>query len=152
MRMATAGFNVKTLTEAGVIVGGALGNAAATGAISNFLPSMFQEGPLNYGVGLVSAGLLGGAAKRVLPRQANNIFFGAVLEVVTRAVKDYVVPLIPGLSGMGDYLTRRNAAEARPLGGLNDYLTRQNAAQARPLGNMGDYYGERHIQEELAGY
>jgi hypothetical protein len=154
----TAAFDVKTLSNAGVIVGGALGNAWLTGAVSNFLPGMLQSGPGSYVTGLASAGVLGAGVGMVAPRQAGKVFFGAVLEVVTRAVKDYIVPLIPGMSGcsgvgcygaLGDYLTRGNAADARPLGYLGDYLTRQNAADAR---NLGDYYGERHIQEELAGY
>jgi hypothetical protein len=155
-----AGYNVKTLGEAGVVVGGALGNAWLSGMVGSFLPGMLQSGIGNYAVGLGTAGVLGAGVGMVAPKQAGKVFFGGVLEVVTRAVKEYVVPMIPGMSGcsgygcmngMGDYLTRSNAAEARNLHGLGDYLTRTNAAEARNLHGLGDYYGDYHVREELAG-
>jgi len=145
LKAVMAGFNVKLLSRAGVMVGGALGNAALSGTASGYMPGVLQSGPGSYVVGLGTAGLLGAGVGMVMPRLAGDVFLGAVLEVVTRAVKDYVVPLIPGMSGMGDYLTRTDAATARPLG---DYLTRTDAATARPL---GDYYGgDQYISEELA--
>ena len=143
---------MKTLSEAGVVVGGALGNAWLSGAVGSFLPGMLQSGIGSYATGLATAGILGAGVSMIAPRQAGKVFFGGVLEVVTRAVKEYVVPMIPGMSGMGDYLTRGNAAEARNLHGIGDYLTRGNAAEARNLHGLGDYYGDYHVREELAGY
>jgi hypothetical protein len=167
MQTLTAGFNVRTLGDAGVIVGGALGNAWLSGMVSGFLPGVMSSRPLNYVTGLATAGVLGAGVGMVSSRYAGKVFFGGVLEVVMRAVKDYIVPMLPiGMSGLGDYLTRSNAAEARDLGDyltrsnaaeardLGDYLTRSNAAEARDLGGMGytyDYYGEGTIGEELAG-
>lgn len=145
----TSAFRPKLLIRAGTVVGGALGNAYLTGMVSSYLPSMLASGPGNYAVGLGTAGLMG-AALGALPMTRNvagDVFFGGVIEVATRAIKEYVVPMIPGLSGLGDYLSTADAAGARPLG---DYLTPANAASARPL---GDYYGGDHyIAEELAGY
>lgn len=127
------------------MVGGALGNAWLSGAVSGFLPSMLQSGIGGYAVGLASAGVLGGIVSMAAPRYSGDVFLGGVLEVMTRMVKEYVVPMLP-LKGMGDYLTVANAQEARPLG---DYLTVANAREARPL---GDYYGDEYISEELAAY
>jgi hypothetical protein len=141
----TSGFNVNTLGRAGVMVGGALGNAFISGKVSSFLPGMLAKGPGNYAVGLATAGLLGAGVGMVSKNMAGDAFLGAVLEVVTRAAKEYIVPMIPGMSGMGDYLSRENAASARSLG---DYLSTVDAAQARGLGDMGEAY----IGEELAGY
>lgn len=146
LQAVTAAYNINTLGRAGVMVGGALGNAWLTGAVSGFLPSMLQSGVGGYVVGLASAGVLGAGVGMVAPRYASDVFLGGVLEVMTRVVKQYVVPMLPGMSGLGDYLTVANAQEARPLG---DYLTVANAQQARPL---GDYYGDEYISEELAAY
>jgi len=143
-RSVTAGFKPQVLKKALVITGGALGNAWFSGVVSGFLPGMLQTGPGSYVTGLASAGVLGAGVGMVSPRMAGDVFFGGVLEVVTRGVKEYVLPILPGMSGLGDYLTRTNAMEARPLG---DYLTRQNAAEARPL---GDYYGDEYVADELA--
>jgi hypothetical protein len=141
----TRGFSLETLSKAAVVTSGALGNAWLSGMIGGFMPGFLATGIGSYATGLASAGLLGAGVGMVAPRFAAPIFFGGVLEVMMRAFKQYVTPLIPGMSGLGDYLTREDAATARPLG---DYLTRQDAATARPLGN---YYGEEYIAEELAG-
>jgi len=143
-RSVTAGFKPQVLKKAAVITGGALGNAWFSGVISGVLPGVLQTGPGSYVTGLASAGVLGAGVGMVSPRLAADVFFGGILEVVTRAVKQYVVPMLPGMSGMGDYLTTSNAASARPLG---DYLTTGNAASARPL---GDYYGDEYVADELA--
>lgn len=142
----TAGFQPKVLTKAAVITGGALGNAWLSGTLSGFLPSMLQTGPGSYVVGLASAGLMGAGVGMVSPKMAGDVFFGGVLEVVTRAVKEYVLPALPGMSGMGEFLTREDAATARPLG---DYLTPQNAQTAQSLGYVGDYYGDETVADEL---
>jgi len=145
-----AGFKPNTLMKAGVVVGGAIGNAWLASMVSGFLPEVLKTGPGNYLVGLGTAGLLGAGVGMLAPRFAAPVFFGGVLEVVTRAVKQYIVPLIPGIpkSGMEDYLTVADAAAARPLGYFGDYLTPADAAAARPLGYMGQ--GDEYISEELA--
>lgn len=148
VRALTAGFNVKTLSRAAVITGGALGNAWLTGAVGSFLPDMLTAGPGSYVTGLASAGVLGAGAGMISPKMAGDVFFGGVIEVMTRAVREYIVPMLPGLSGMGDYLTVANAREAQPLGYMGDYLTVNNAREAQPLGG----YGEGTVAEELAAY
>lgn len=139
----TAGFQPRVLTRAAVITGGALGNAWLSGMISGFLPSALQAGVGSYVTGLASAGVLGAGVGMVSPRLAGDVFFGGVLEVVTRAVKQYVLPVIPGMSGMGDYFQRDQLSQLRPLG---DYLTVGDAQRAQAL---GDYYGDSTVADEL---
>ena len=113
----TAGFKPQVLKKAVPVVGGALGNALLAGYVSDYLPGMFQEGIGNLAVGLGTAGILGALSGYVLSKdKAQGIFLGGVIEVVTRGVRDYVLPVV-GMSGLGDYLSRSNAAEARNLHG-----------------------------------
>lgn len=161
---------MRTLTPALVIATGAIGNSWVSNQVSAFLPGMFQTRPLNYVVGLGTAGVLGAGVGMVNKKWAGPVFFGGVLEVVMRGVKDYVLPMLPfgmaGLGRFGDYLTRADAADSRALGdyltranaaesrALGDYLTRANAAESRALGGLGatyDYYGESSIADELSG-
>jgi len=141
----TAGFQPKILTKAATITGGALGNAWFSGMVSGFLPGMLQSGVGNYVVGLGTAGVLGAGVGMVAPRMAGDVFLGGVLEVVTRAVKEYVLPVLPGMSGfVGDYATPEDAATARSLGGVGDYFER-----GTPLRPLGDYYGDETVADEL---
>jgi hypothetical protein len=115
--MLTAGFKPDPLMKTVPVVGGALGNAVLSGMVGNFMPAMLQTGPGNLVLGLGTAGLLGAASGLVLsPRQAGSVFLGGVIEVVTRGVRQYLLPTLSGISGLGDYLTRQNAADARALG------------------------------------
>ena len=144
LRTVTRGFRLPTLATASWMVGGALGNAWLSGAVSRFLPGVLQTGPGSHITGLATAGLLGAGAGMVIPRRSSEVFLGGVLEVVTRAAKEYIIPLIPGMGSMGDYFTRANGMELQPLG---DYFNRTNLQEAQPL---GDYYGDSWVGEELA--
>jgi hypothetical protein len=113
----TAGFQPRVIKKALPVVGGALGNAVVAGFVSDYLPGMFQDGIGNLAVGLGTAGLLGAASGYVLSREkAQGVFLGGVIEVVGRGVREYILPAV-GLAGMGDFLTRANAADARNLHG-----------------------------------
>lgn len=143
----TAGFNVNALSRAAVITAGVLGNAALSGAVSNLLPVDFlKRGPGSYATGLATAGLLGAGVGMIAPKYAGDVFFGGVLSEVTRAIKEYILPMLP-MRGLDDYLTPQNAASATPLGYLNDYLTPANAAAAIPLHGLS---GDDTVSEELA--
>jgi hypothetical protein len=84
----------------------------------SFVPSFLSSGVGNLVLGLVTAGLLGGAASFV--GFGTPVFLGSVLGIGVRALDTYVWPklagVIPGLSGLADYLTVGDAAAARPLG------------------------------------
>jgi hypothetical protein len=68
-------------------------------------------------LGLGTAGLLGAASGLLLsPKQAGGVFLGGVIDGVTRGVREYLMPTLAGISGLGDYLTPQNAADARNLG------------------------------------
>lgn len=152
----------KNAIPAAEVLGGVAINRGFRGLVTGFGLPIPTDGIIGGVVAMVQAGMLSAAAAYVLPRYRKHIgylFLGGLSEGLGMVVGE-VLPMV-GLSGcsgagcisgLGDYLTRRNAVEARPLGGLGDYLTRQNAAEARNLGYTGDYYGESHVQEELAGY
>jgi hypothetical protein len=112
----TAGYKPSVLLGALPYAGGALGNALLSRWISGFMPGMLQSGAPNLLVGLASAGLLGAGVGMVAPRYAAPVFFGGVIEIVTRAARAYVMPAIGQVSGLFDYLTVGDAANARPLG------------------------------------
>jgi hypothetical protein len=158
VKAALAGFNFGTLKKAGVFGVGMLANAWATGFVGGFLPSVLSSAPGNYVIGLAAAGILGAGTAMVSRAYAPQIFFGGVLKVAIDILNRYVVPMIPHipfLHGLGDYLTPQAAAAARPLNGLGyfgDYLTPQAAANARPLNGMGDFgnMNDSYISEELA--
>jgi hypothetical protein len=151
----TSGFKPSVLMSTVPVIGGALGNKMLSGFLSGFMPSMLQSGIGNYALGIASAGLLGAGVGMVSPRYASSVFFGGIVEVMMRMFKSY----IPGLSGMLGSLTG-----IRGLGYIGDYLTRQDAATARPLGYLGKEaipdtepalmmpetgYGQSSIAEEL---
>lgn len=152
-----AGFDPKMLTTSALAVSGAVGNAWLSGAVSAYLPSMLKTGPGSYVVGLVTSGLLGGAVSTVAPKYAPSVFLGSLMGVAMRAYDQYVSPMF---HGMGDYLTRGDAASAQSLGdylsrgdamsaqSLGDYLSRGDAMSAQALG--GYYGGDQYISEELA--
>jgi hypothetical protein len=98
--------------------------AGVTGAVLSFVPSV--GGPLGAGA-----------------------FAGGLIQVGVDLMGRYVFPYVPGLRGLGDYLTVSDAANARPLGFFGDYLTPQAAAAARPLGFMGSM-SDNYVGEELA--
>lgn len=146
----TAGMDVRTLGNAGVIAGGAAANAAVSTLVSSLIPLDFlKKGPGNYIVGLGTAGLTGFAVGKVKRDWAAPIFLGGVIQVVTRAINEFILPMLPGMKGLGDYLTVADARDARALG---DYLTVSDARNARALGYMAqqDTGGDRYIAEELA--
>jgi hypothetical protein len=134
-------------------VGGGIANAYATGIVTGYLPSMVSSGPLQYLWGIGTAAALGSLTAMVSKSYAPWVFFGGLFQVATDVVRQYVVPLlskfIPGLHGLGDYLTVADAQNARPLGYFGDYLTPQAAAAARPLGYMGNM-NDSFVSEELA--
>jgi len=154
LKSVTRGFNYRVVASALPVVGGALGNAVVSGAVSGYLPSFLASGPGNLAVGLGTAGLLGAGAGMVSPKVGGAVFMGGVIEVLTRGIKRYILPAV-GLSGMmgmgcagmgcvGDYgsdlmLGSQIPDYAQATGldnnGLGDYLTTGNAASARPLGD-----------------
>lgn len=146
--IAMAGFKPAVLINSATAVAGAVGNAWLSGAVAARLPDMLsilKSGPGSYVTGLVTAGLLGGAAATVAPKQAASLFLGSVIGVAMRAFDEYVKPMMSGMGFYGDYLTRSDAASAQPLG---DYLSRSDAASAQALGAY--YGGDQYISEELA--
>lgn len=165
MRAVTSAFDVGLLSKAGVVVGGSLANNLLTGALTKVMPiSALKSGIGNYAVGLLSAGLIGIGARKVLPSQAGGLFFGAILDVVTRIASRFIVPMLPSpkLSGyaLADYLTMTNVQDSRLYGmegdddgmdGFGDYATVSAVAAARPLNGLG-YTGEMAESEELSGY
>jgi hypothetical protein len=146
----TKGFSPSMIISTLPVIGGALGNAAFAGFLGNYMPSILRSGVGNLALGAASAGLLGAGVGMLAPRYAGPVFFGGIIEVMTRVIRQYAMPLIgkgvstvKGMLGMGDYLSRSDAAGARPLGyfnmwqqspSLGDYLSRSDAAGARPLG------------------
>jgi hypothetical protein len=134
-------------------VGGGIANAYATGLVTGWLPSMITAGPLQYLWGIGTAAALGSLTAIASRSYAPWVFFGGLFQVATDVVRQYVVPVlsrfIPGLHGLGDYLTVQDAQNARPLGYFGDYLTPQAAAAARPLGYMGNM-NDTFVSEELA--
>lgn len=158
---------VPSLTRYALVAGGMMGNAILTNIAAGYVPiDALKTRPGNYVTGLGVGALTAFGGSMFLPSSiVGPYYFGSVLEVVSRVLKDYVLPMLPikGLLGLGDYLTRGDAMTARPLGDyltrgdamtarpLGDYLTRGDASMARPLGAYYDYYGEDTIADELAG-
>lgn len=123
----TSGFSVPKITEAGLVIGGAVLNGLVSGFAGRFLPPMLTTGPGAYVTGLVSAGILGAGARMVAPRWAGPIFLGGMVEVVARLVKN----LQPSIRILGDYLTQGQYNSARPMG---DFLVANQVNDARSMG------------------
>jgi hypothetical protein len=136
------------------VVGGVILNKVVTAYVSGLglVPSMLKTKPGSYALATL-VGIGDTALVSMLPqtrRFAPAVAIGTAVDVITKLVGDFILPLIPGIpamSGIGEYLSRSDAAGARPLGYLDEYLSRSDAAGARPL---GDYYGDDYISEELA--
>lgn len=156
----TSGFNLGLIKNGALVVAGAVGNNFLTKQLSRIVPVNFlKTSPGNYVTGLLASGILGMVAKFVTPKYAPVFFFGGVLDVVMRAVNQYVLPLakLSPLKGLADYLTPGNARGAVPLNGIDDYdddgmgsyLTVSDAANARPLSGMSDYLEVRDVPRLL---
>jgi hypothetical protein len=110
--------------------------------------------PVGYLADVALVGLVSGLSSLANKRVAAALGIGGMLDVGLRAAKQYVIPMIPGMSGFGcmdgscgmgsfdDYLTPADVAAARPLGYFGDYLTPADVAAARPLGQVDDDIGE----------
>lgn len=96
----TAGFKPKVLMSTIPVVSGVVGNAMLTKFIGQYLPSGLTGGLGQIAVGLGSAGLLGAGAGLIKPKMAAPVFIGGVVETVTKAFRQYLLPMA-GLSGLG---------------------------------------------------
>ncbi len=155
----TAGFNAGLLSKAAVAVGGALANNMLSGTLAKLIPvSFLKTGPGSYVTSLLSAGLVGVGAKMVVPQYAGQLFFGAVLDVVSRVATKYIVPLLPGprMAGMSlaNYFTGKDAAfmmspaayrldglgyDDDGMDGMDNYLATRDlgpALQSQALANL----------------
>jgi len=149
----TRGMKPATLAKAAPMAVGVVGNVALGRFVSDKLPAMFQSGGLNVVVNLATAGLLGAAAGMVKPSYAGPVFLGGIVEAITRAANEFILPAL-GLGGcmgcgLGDYAENMRTQAYLPSyeaatglnttgaeGLLGDYLTRTDAATARPLGGV----------------
>ena len=129
MKATTAGFSLKGLSDAGMVVVGVAGNAWLANTIAGLLPVDFLKEGIGKGlVGLGTAGLLGWGSGQVLSRPNSQlIFLGGVAGVVS----DIVSPMIERVTaGIGDFATSNAVAKARSLEGLRDFATMTSVARA----------------------
>jgi hypothetical protein len=96
----TAGFKPKVLMSTLPVVSGVVGNAVLSKFIGQYMPAVMQGGLGKIAVGLGSAGLLGAGAGLIKPKMAAPVFIGGVVETVTKAFRQYLLPMA-GLSGLG---------------------------------------------------
>ena len=150
----TSGFNTSLLSKAAVAVAGAISNNLLSGQLVKLVPVDFlKTGPGSYITSLLSAGLVGVGAKMVVPAYAGQLFFGAVLDVVSRVASKYVMPLLPGsrMAGMAlaDYFTGPDGQFTKTsflsgedpsdyMSGMGDFLTQTNVNNAQFLAGMGE--------------
>lgn len=133
MKATTAGFSMKGLSDAGLVVAGVAGNAWLSNIIASVLPVEFLKEGIGKGlIGLGTAGLLGWGSGQVMSRPNSQlIFLGGVAGVVS----DIVSPLIERVTaGIGDFATSNAVAKARSLEGLRsgmgDFATMTAVARA----------------------
>ena len=158
-----AGYKLPTLKSAAVIASGALANNAVYRLAANnvpMFPEFLKDGPGEIAGKLAMAGITGAGVGMINAGLASEVFFGGVLQCVMDAFNQYVIPNVPGLSGLGDFLTRADFAGRQALGdyasvrdlsaaqNLGDYASVQALSQAQNLGSDGQ--GESYIAEELA--
>jgi hypothetical protein len=131
---------MNALTTAGVLVAGGLGNAFLTRTITSqaFVPEMLRTKPGYYLPGVLGAGLLGMATRAVAPRYAGTVTLGGLVQVLVKAVEDYL-PQMPFLgAALGDFLTTSQVVRgATGMTGMRDFLTLPQAAGARRLSGLG---------------
>lgn len=114
----TAGFSPRAVLRTLPVIGGMFGNTIVTGWVSRMMPDFLASGPGNYVVGLGSAGLLGAAVGMLRPRWAAPVFMGGVIEVMTRILRQWVMPVVgSGVSGLGRYFNTWQQSSA--LGKFN---------------------------------
>ncbi len=159
-----AAYDAKVLTDVATVAAGALANNVVVRVAEKYIPGypdMLKEGIPGILVRLGFAGVTGAGAARVLgPNVGWKVFYGGALQAMMDVFNTYVVPNVPFLQGLDDFLTVEDARRARPLGtyddyelgmsGMNDFLTVEDARRARPLGQMPDEESELYVAEELA--
>lgn len=137
VRGATAGFSPSKLADAGLIVAGGVANAYVSGQLTGLIPIGFlQTKPGYYIPGLVSAGLLGAVTGMVMPRYAPQVFTGGLVQVVLKAVHDY----LPSVQALGDFFT--TGTRLKPFSGMADFYSRQSPVQPMMTGFDGDVLQE----------
>jgi hypothetical protein len=86
------------------IVAGILGEKWVRSKLSSlsFTPDMLKSGLANtVGMGLISTSLLSGVVSMLRPGLGRNVFMGGVVSMMTELANAYVVPMLPGMAGMG---------------------------------------------------
>jgi hypothetical protein len=141
VRSITAAFSPTKLADAGLIVAGGVANAFLSAQIINLAPVDFlKTKPGYYLPGLVSAGLVGALGGMVLPRYAPQLFTGSMVQVVLKAVNDY----LPSVKMLGDFFTA--GTRIRPLGGMGDFMSARSPIQSMMAG-----IGAEAMQEAVYG-
>ncbi len=142
-RGATKAFSMDAIKTGSVMVGGAVLNSIVRDLIAKQLG--ITSKPLQYALGLGTAGLLGVGANRVLPGSGQQVFMGALTFELARAYNEFIsdrMGLAPAsISGMDDFLIQPQVTGAVPSP-MGDFLQQPQVTGAvpAPMGGFLDPY------------
>ncbi len=150
------------ITEVGAILAGNIIQSFAHRFIaSSPLPAVLKQDWASVGTSLVAAHIVGMAAKKVLPKYANDIYAGALTRSAAHGIATFTATgAKPGLAdynfnndaltyggvdwekGMADYADPRNAmAMQANMNGMGDYFSAPQMQAAQPnMNGLGDFF------------
>jgi hypothetical protein len=140
----TRAFSMDAIKTGSVMVGGAVINSIIRDLVAKQLGIVSR--PLQYALGLGTAGLLGMGANRVLPGSGQQVFMGALTFELARAYNEFIsskMGLAPAsISGIGDFLIQPQVTGATPSP-MGDFLIQPQVTGATPApmgGFLDPYY------------
>lgn len=144
----TAGFKPDFLKSAAVVVAGSFATSFISGKITSMVGALGSNKFAKVATTLLTAGLVGLAAKKVMPRMAHELFAGGVISGVTEGLAE-VFPSVKQI-GMQGYDYGDELGINWQLGGMRDFADPrqvQYAVPARqPIAGMRDFADPRQVQ------
>lgn len=157
---ATRGFHLNTIKTAATVVAGSFITSFLSGKAQSALPVLGSNRFVKVATTLLTAGLVGYAAKKVAPGRANELFAGGMISGVTEGLAE-VFPNIKaiGTSGLEDFANPMNVGMPYQMHGLQDFMDPRQVGGAisarQPIAGLNEFVSIpaiAHAPGLMAGY
>ena len=143
-KAATEGFHLPVIKTAVTVVAGSFITSFLSKKISGFIPGGLGSSSIGkVATTLLTAGLVGAAAKKVIPARANELFAGGVISGVTEGLNEFLPDSFKSALGMKGWDLQNEWSGGFAMGDFADPRQMQNAFNARQPIMTGAMHGMR---------
>lgn len=137
MRALTSGFQFGALKTATFVGTGMLANRCLRGAVSGYLPAIFQKGIGGTVLGAATAGALS-----LVPKVGKELFTGGLAEVVVELIAPYVPACGRALSGLSEFFETGSTLNSLRLGRMGRMRGQGEFLEQGGMGRMREFMEE----------